>query len=136
MITGAGGAIGRACVKQFARDGCRRIVGLDLSRDGLQEIADQIQGEHRGKVEFMQVHVDLTDEKQVQTSFEQIRARFGRIDYAVNNAGISQRVQTTPESTVDELEKVMAVNTKGVWLCVREELRIMEEQPIRPVDPK
>lgn len=135
MITGAGGAIGRACVKQFARDGCRRIVGLDLSRDGLQEIADQIQGEHRGKVEFMQVHVDLTDEKQVQTSFEQIRARFGRIDYAVNNAGISQRVQTTPESTVDELEKVMAVNTKGVWLCVREELRIMEEQPIRPVDP-
>lgn len=123
-------------MKQFAKDGCRKIIGLDASRGGLEETASQLSTDVGNHTDFVPIPTDLTVEREVHNAFEEVKQRFGRIDYAVNNAGVSQKSQTTPESSLDEFEKVMSVNLKGVWLCAREELRIMESQPLRAAQTK
>lgn len=123
-------------MKQFVKDGCRRIVGLDSSRDGLEETASQLSSDFSNHTEFVPIPTNLTVESEVRNAFEEVKQRFGRLDYAVNNAGVSQKTQATPESSLDEFEKVMSVNLKGVWLCAREELRIMKSQPLRVAQTK
>jgi NAD(P)-dependent dehydrogenase (short-subunit alcohol dehydrogenase family) len=72
--------------------------------------------------------VDVTNEKAVDDSITQTVKEFGRIDYAFNNAGVAGAVKPTDQNDSDDFARVMAVNTTGVWLCQRAQIRQMLKQ--------
>lgn len=126
--------MGRAVCMQFARDGVTRIAGLDISSESLDHTAEEF-GKEGLKVEFVKLVVNLTQEAEVEQAIQQTVAAFGRIDYACNVAGIGQRLSPTSEATMEEFDKVMAVNLRGCFLCEKYELRQMEKQePLIPLD--
>ena len=127
LITGAGGALGRAIALQFARDGVRRIAGLDLSDKALHETAASLSVEVPD-VDFLPIAVDISDEEQVARAFKSAFDRFGRIDYGINNAAIAAPFVPTGATTLEAFEKVQKINLRGTWLCEREELRYMAKQ--------
>lgn len=134
FITGAGGAIGKACVLQFARDGVTKISAVDISKSVLQSTADLLAAQFP-TVEFLQNVCDITDEATVEAVFATTIAKFGRIDYAVNNAAIASPLLPTGEAASSDYDRVLTVNLKGTWLCERAELKLMAEQsPLAPKD--
>ncbi|CAI4214398.1 unnamed protein product [Parascedosporium putredinis] len=112
FVTGAGGTVGRYTVLQFARDGVRNIAGLDLSEEGLQE-TQKILAEECPEAVFLP-----------------------SLDHAVNNAGVGQTLKPTSELEFGEFDKVIGVNLKGVWVCEKLELAIMEKQEPLPLTSK
>ena len=124
LITGAGGGIGRATALAFARAGARLMLS-DIVVAAGQETAAQV----RALGAEAQFHAaDVSREADVAALVAAAVAAYGRLDCAFNNAGIeieSGRITDCDESVFDRL---MAVNVKGVWLCLKHELRQMEAQ--------
>ena len=124
LITGAGGGIGRATALAFARAGARLMLS-DISVAAGQETLAQVQA-LGASVRFQAA--DVSREADVAALVAATVAAFGRLDCAFNNAGIeieSGRITDCDEAVFDRL---MAVNVKGVWLCLKHELRQMEAQ--------
>ena len=124
LITGAGGGIGRATALAFARAGARLMLS-DIVVAAGQETAAQA----RALGAEAQFHAaDVSREADVAALVAATVAAYGRLDCAFNNAGIeieTGRITDCDESVFDRL---MAVNVKGVWLCLKHELRQMEAQ--------
>ncbi len=123
LVTGGALGIGRAICLLFAKEGAVVAVTDILAEEGKQVIG-QIQGQG-GVAEFW--HLDVTNEADVQRAFSEVRHRFGAIDVLVNNDGISGADKPTHEITVEEWERVMAVNVKGVFLCAKHAIPYMRE---------
>ena len=73
---------------------------------------------------------DTSDEAQVQQAFATVREAFGRLDYAVNCAGVGQQPASTVNCSTENFDRTVAINLRGVFLCSREELRMMITQPL------
>lgn len=131
FITGAGGALGKAIVLASATHGIRRIAGLDINRDGLQETETELKKIYPDST-FLPIVAHLTSEDEVLKAIHLTVSTFGRLDYAVNNAGIGQPLATTADTVLHDFDKVMAVNFKGVWLAEKFELQQMLKQNIVP----
>ncbi|KAL5352905.1 hypothetical protein ACLOAV_002853 [Pseudogymnoascus australis] len=132
FITGAGGAVGRAIALQFARDGVRRIAGLDISQTGLLDTAKELKDEIPD-AEFLPIVADMSNENEIKTAFQQVVLKFGRIDYAINNAAIASPFVTTGDAELKDFDRVQNINLRGTWLCEREELRQMiNQEPLAP----
>jgi NAD(P)-dependent dehydrogenase (short-subunit alcohol dehydrogenase family) len=71
---------------------------------------------------------DVGDDAQVQAMIERRVAEFGRLDAAFNNAGVMAKSAPTADSTLEEFDRVTRVNLRGVWSCMKHELRQMERQ--------
>jgi NAD(P)-dependent dehydrogenase (short-subunit alcohol dehydrogenase family) len=123
LVTGAGSGIGRASALAFARAGACVVVA-DVNATGGAETVDQIRGLER-QAEF--VSADVTDEKQVSELIATAVERFGRLDYAHNNAGIGAPPAPLHESERGYFDRVLAVNLTGVFLCLKYEARYMLE---------
>lgn len=121
LVTGGGSGIGRATALAFARRGATVAVA-DLDDDGGQITVDQI-AQAGGAALFL--HADVSRAADVQALIDQIVARYGRLDYAHNNAGIEGRPGPLIECGEDEWDRIIAVNLKGVWLCLQAEIRHM-----------
>lgn len=89
----------------------------------IQELKKQCSG-----VQIEEIQLDVANEKAVNDSVEHAVKKFGRIDYAFNNAGIGGALNTTDKIERDDFERVMSVNTTGVWLCTRAQIRQMLKQ--------
>jgi NAD(P)-dependent dehydrogenase (short-subunit alcohol dehydrogenase family) len=86
-------------------------------------------------VEFLKIPVDLSKEAEVAKAIEITVAKFGRIDYAVNNAAVGQRrLVPTSEASLEDFDRLMSVNFRGVFICDKYELKQMETQ--EPLIPK
>lgn len=72
--------------------------------------------------------VDSSDPKAVDDLFQEIKTVFGRIDYAVNNAGIMGPFGTTTDINLEDFDKLNNVNYRGLWICERKELEMMKDQ--------
>lgn len=118
--------IGQHTAYSLARQGVRSFALLDRNPiittvSELKKIAPD--------VSVKQFELDVTDEKAVDDSIAQTVKEFGRLDYAVNNAGIGgSTMDTSDHVPKDDFEKVMAVNTTAVWMCQRAQLRQMLKQ--------
>jgi len=104
-----------------------KIAGLDLSPTSLQETSS-ILAQEFPKVEFLQLVVDLSNESQVEVTYQKVVEKFGRIDYAVNNAAISSPLLPSTELSSGIFDRIMSVNLRGVWLCERAALKQMVTQ--------
>ena len=125
LVTGAGSGIGRAVGLAFGRAGAS-VVAADINQETGSETARLIEGEG-GKAVYQLCDVSIN--RDVQTTVEGTVERFGRIDFACNIAGIHN---PTPETLVDADEEVwdriIAVNLKGVFICMKHEVRHMVRQ--------
>ena len=123
MITGAGSGMGLATAKAFAQAGAS-VVLVDMHQ-GVIKAADELEAAGHN---VLALTCDVSDEDQVQKMVEQTVRRFGRIDYAFNNAGIMQSNTPTAEMSTAEWDRVQAINLRGVWLCLKYELQHMQKQ--------
>lgn len=125
LVTGAGSGIGRATSLVFAREGAR-VMAVDLNEEPVQktvELITQMGGEASGLI------ADVSKTDDVQRMVSDTVSRFGRIDAAFNNAGIHTGVRIPfHEYPEDEWDRVIGVNLKGVWLCIKYEAPVMLEQ--------
>ena len=123
LVTGGTSGIGRATALDFAGVGATVIVTGRREAEGLETV--DLIGRAGGTGYF--VAADVADGAEVAALFERIERDHGRLDAAFNNAGIHQVAPVTDMEEAD-FDRVLTVNVKGVWLCLKHELPIMRRQ--------
>jgi NAD(P)-dependent dehydrogenase (short-subunit alcohol dehydrogenase family) len=124
LVTGAAAGIGRATAQAFAEAGAA-VVLADRNEGVLRSATDELTSAgHRA----LSVACDVADEGQVAAMVERAVAAFGRLDAAFNNAGVQSPAAEIADVSNEEFERVMAINLRGVWNCMKHELRQMREQ--------
>jgi NAD(P)-dependent dehydrogenase (short-subunit alcohol dehydrogenase family) len=129
LITGGGGGIGRATALAFAREGARVAVA-DAAEAAAQQTVALI---NQAGGQAMSLTGDVTDSSVVEATVKTVVAAYGRLDCAFNNAGIAGfQVDASGKKTADwsesSFDRMIAVNLKGVWLCMKHELTQMVAQ--------
>ena len=124
LVTGAASGIGRAIALAFGRAGASVVVA-DTSIEGGHATAAMIV-ESGGKALFVQSNVTRAHE--VEALVEKTINYYGRLDYAVNNAAVDEERQPLAEADDEQFDRIMGVNVKGVWLCMKYQLRQMLKQ--------
>ena len=125
IVTGAGAGIGRASALALAREGAAVCVS-DINAAGAEETARQIID---GGGRAISVSCDVTRAEDVSALVKATVAAFGSLDAAVNNAGIAGSFDHRLHEADDAMfEQVLAVNLRGVWLCMKAELALMLQQ--------
>jgi NAD(P)-dependent dehydrogenase (short-subunit alcohol dehydrogenase family) len=124
LITGAASGIGRATALAFAQRGAKVAVA-DIDQDGGEETVRMIT-DTGGEAIF--IRTDVSQAADVEAMVETALARFGRLDYAFNNAGVEGQQAKTAESTEANWDRVLGINLKGTWLCMKYELPSMLAQ--------
>lgn len=124
LITGAASGIGKATAMAFAQAGAN-VVLADIALAAGQELEQEIQRANRSAL-FVQT--DVANAEQVAQLIVAAVERFGRIDYAFNNAGIEEEHGRLAQSDEQMFDRMMAINVKGVWLCMKHQLGVMHAQ--------
>jgi len=123
VVTGGGSGIGRATAARLADEGASVVVA-DVVADPGRETVDLIE-DKGGEATF--VDVDVTDLDDVQHMVDVAVDTYGGLDVAVNNAGILTGFEDVTDVDEDEWDRLLDVNLKGVWACVRAELPAMAD---------
>ncbi len=124
LITGAASGIGRAAALAFAKEGGIIIVSDINEKEGIETVA-QIKATGR-KAIFIKTNV--ADFTSVEKLMQRIVDQFGRLDIAINNAGIGGAVTRTVDYPLASWDKVMAINASGVFYCMKTQIPIMLQQ--------
>ena len=124
LVTGASSGMGLATARAFAEQGASVAIA-DINEDALRAATDELTaaGHH-----VLGVVCDVSDEDQVAALVERTVASFGRLDMAFNNAGIMIPPSDAADEPADNSDRVNAINLRGVWACLKHELRQMREQ--------
>ncbi|QOY95686.1 SDR family oxidoreductase [Massilia sp. UMI-21] len=124
IVTGAASGIGRATALAFGRAGAHVVVA-DTAIDGGHATAAMIV-ESGGKALF--VRSDIGKASEVEALVEKTINHYGRLDIAVNNAAIDEECAPVAEGDEAQFDRIMDANVKGVWLCMKYQLREMLKQ--------
>ena len=123
VITGGAGGIGKTTAKLFLKEGAKVIL-VDLMQESLEKTIDELQG--YGSVTIVQADVSKEEDvaRYVKTAIDQ----HGTIDIFFNNAGIEGKVAPITEQKVEDFDKVINVNVRGVFLGLKHVLPVMIKQ--------
>ena len=124
LVTGGGSGIGRATALAFARQGARVVVA-DVAVSGGEETVQRIQNAG-GEAIFLRT--DVSQAAEVEALIAKAVSTYGRLDCAHNNAGIEGVEARTADYPEDDWDRVIAINLKGVWLCMKYEIPHMQQQ--------
>ena len=126
LVTGGGSGIGRAASLAYANSGARVVV-TDVNIEGGEETVQMIK-ESGGEASL--VHADVSRPTDTEAMVSQAVKVFGSLDYAFNNAGIGggRDRHLTADYLEEDWDRVMAINLKGVWLCMKAEIPQMLKQ--------
>ena len=123
LITGGSSGIGRSVGLLFAREGARVVVTARRTDEGEETV--QMIREAGGEACFVQT--DVSQAAAVQALVNTCVTRYGRLDYAVNNAGIEGSIVPMIDYTEDDWDAIIDINLKGVWLCMKAEVVQMQQ---------
>jgi len=121
LVTGASSGIGRATAKQFAEKGAKVVVAA-RRREELESLVLEIQAQGS---EATAIQTDVSSAADVERMVEHAIKTFGRLDCAVNNAGIEGRFAAITELADDEWDRVLGINLKGTFLGMKYQARAM-----------
>lgn len=124
LVTGAASGMGFAAAKAYAQAGASVMLS-DISETALNAAVAELNGE-KGKVAGFVC--DVTSEEQVAALVKHTVATFGGLDMAYNNAGIQVPAVDAADEDAENFDKVNAINLRGVWACMKHELKYMREQ--------
>lgn len=123
IVTGAATGIGRATAVALAQEGANVAIA-DVNEEELRKTLTLVKDEG---VEGLQLKTDISQPQQVKKMVEETMDAFGRLDIACNNAGIEGTMKLTADYTVEEWDRVLNINLKGQWLCMKYEIPAMLE---------
>jgi len=124
VVTGGESGIGRAIALRAARDGANVVVG-GLQADGLNETVTMMSN---SPGDGLALKTDVTDPAQVAALIDSAVERFGRLDAAVANAGAFVKQTSFADMSLDDWNRVVAVNLTGVFLTLQAALRVLLKQ--------
>ena len=121
LITGAGGGIGQAAVRKFVSEGAK-VMLADIGTESTQPLVDEL-----GSDNCACVAVDVTQADQVENMVRATVDTFGGIDVFVANAGTEGKIGSIIDTDVSNLDNVLAVNVRGVWLGLHYVIPVMRD---------
>ncbi len=124
LVTGAGSGIGQGIALAFAKEGSKLVLA-DINEGGNAETLSLVKDLG---AEGISVACDVSEEDQVKSLVDEAVKTFGSLDIAINNAGVEQTPAPLIAQDVESFQRVMDVNVKGVWLCMKHELGPMLQQ--------
>ena len=124
FVTGAANGIGRAAALAFAREGVSLVVA-DILEQGNQETARMIE-QIGGRA--LAVKCDVSRDHDVKAALEKTVETFGHLDFAFNNAGVEQPITPAADLTEEEWNRIVDINLRGVFLCMKYEIPLMLRQ--------
>ena len=124
LVTGASSGMGLATAQAFAQAGAA-VALADIKQDALRGAADDLTAAGH---QALAVTCDVSSEDDVAAMVATTVATFGRLDMAFNNAGIQAPPTDAADETADSFDRVNAINLRGVWACMKHELRHMRGQ--------
>ena len=124
QITGAGSGFGRTAALKFAHAGARLVLS-DIDAAGLEETVNMLNldGNH-----VLALPCDIAKPNDVEKMTRTTARHFGSLDIAINNAGIAHDMSKLDGASLDDFDRVMAVNVRGTFLCMQQELKQMTAQ--------
>lgn len=124
LVTGAASGIGLATAKAFAEAGAA-VALADVNGDGARAAADELaKAGHKA----FGIRCNVADLGDVEAMVRETVSTFGRLDVAFNNAGIQNALAETADATPEDFDRVNSVNLRGIWACMKYELRHMRQQ--------
>ena len=121
LVTGATGGFGRRAAERFAAEGARLVLS-DLEAHSLEELAASL------GTESATLAGDITDESLSKHLVKLAVTRFGKLDIAVNNAGVAQSFLKLPHIPSEEARHIIEVDLLGVFYALKHQIPVMEEQ--------
>jgi NAD(P)-dependent dehydrogenase (short-subunit alcohol dehydrogenase family) len=124
LVTGAASGMGLATARALAEAG-GAVVLADFKEDAVKAAAEELAAAGHKAIA---VRCDVSDDAQVKAMVARAVREFGRLDATFNNAGVVANIAPTADSTREDWDRVIGINLRGVWSCMKHELRQMERQ--------
>jgi NAD(P)-dependent dehydrogenase (short-subunit alcohol dehydrogenase family) len=124
FVTGAASGIGQATAVAFAAEGARVAI-LDLPETALHEIAHAVAN---AGGEVLTLACDVSKPGEVEAAVARTVERFGRLDIALNNAGVENKAAPVAEIELEEWDRILDINLRGTFVCMKHELAQMVRQ--------
>jgi NAD(P)-dependent dehydrogenase (short-subunit alcohol dehydrogenase family) len=124
LVTGAASGLGLATAKAFAESGAS-VALADWNEDAVRGATNELTAEGHKAIA---IRCDVADDAQVEAMVKQTVAAFGGLDAAYNNAGVQNVLAETADTTREDYDRVMGINLRGEWSCMKFELQQMRKQ--------
>src|SRR5256886_10944571 len=124
LVTGAASGMGLTTARAFAQAGAA-VALADVNENAVRSAAEElVAAGHKA----IGIRCDVSDETEVAAMVAQTVSTFGRLDAAFNNAGIQSPAVELADVSGEEFDRVNGINLRGVWNCMKDDLRQMREQ--------
>src|SRR5690606_10958181 len=120
MITGAASGIGREVARRLAQEGCDLCL-IDLN----EELLEQLKIELETSTQIAIYTGDVTNHSFIQHVVQDIQQNFGRLDFALNNAGVTTPANAVTDISIEEWHRVMNINVNSLYYCMHYQIPLM-----------
>jgi NAD(P)-dependent dehydrogenase (short-subunit alcohol dehydrogenase family) len=124
LVTGAASGMGLAAARAFAESGAA-VALVDRDAAQAQAVADELIASGRRAIA---IGCDVSDEPQVAAAVDRTVRELGGLDIAFNNAGVQARYAGSADETLEDYERIISINQRGIWASMKHELRHMRDQ--------